>query len=151
MSSAYPQLISPKMLSPRFELSDLPSTTYESHFRQWDEKSWVRKKPRRTAPFNGELFYYSKDLATLFAHPKVRNAKDETQRTLLVLHLYNYLEFTVRLELGPVNEVSQMLRREDFLPWLPPQMKDDALKIYVDWMVCTGLIFVRTIQTRLIN
>jgi len=121
------------MLSPRFQLSDLPSASYESHFQQWDDKAWVRKKPHRTtAPFDAELFYYSKDLATLFGHPKVCSAKEETQRSLLVLHLYNYLEFTVRLELGPVNEVSQMLRREDFLPWLPPQMKHDALRIYVD-------------------
>lgn len=132
MSSARTQIIPRKMYSPRFQLSDLPSTSYGPLFQQWDEKSWVRNKPHRTAPFDEKLFYYSKGLATLFAHPKVRNAKEKTQRSLLVLHLYNYLEFTVRLELGPVNEVSQMLRREDFLPWLPPQMKDDALKIYVD-------------------
>ncbi|MGB7923477.1 MAG: diiron oxygenase [Pyrinomonadaceae bacterium] len=132
MSSARLQVAPPKMFSPRFQLSDLPSAAYESRFKKWDDISWVRKKPHRTTPFDRNLYYYSESIATLFAHPKVRSASEETRRKLLVLHLYTYLEFTVRLELGPVNEVSQMLSREDFLPWLPPQMKDDALKIYVD-------------------
>jgi hypothetical protein len=71
-------------------------------------------------------------LATLFAHPKVKKSPEQIRRKLLVLHLYNHLEFTVRLELGPVNEINKLLCHEEFLPWLPSQMKDDAFKIYVD-------------------
>src|SRR5437764_12844803 len=107
MSSARLQVASPTMFSPRFQLSDLPSTTYESHFMKWDDIAWVRKKPHRTTPFDKKLYFYSIDLATLFSHPKVRASDDDIRQKLLVLHLYNYLEFTVRIEFEPVSEVSQ--------------------------------------------
>ncbi|WP_010521448.1 hypothetical protein [Aquimarina agarivorans] len=65
-------------------------------------------------------------------HPKVFNLPEEEIQKLLVYELYNYLEFTVWLELGPVNEVCNLIRMPSFLPWLSSEMKDDALKIYVD-------------------
>jgi hypothetical protein len=107
-------------------------TAYESQFVKWDELSYIRKKPRPAVPFDSNLYFYSEALATLFAHPNVANSPERIRRELLVLHLYNYLEFTVRLELGPVNEVNKLLCNEDFLPWLPAPMRDDAFKIYVD-------------------
>ena len=113
------------LVSPRFD-------SYESQFGNWDELSYVRSKPRRATPFDPHLYFYPEGMATLFAHPKVANSPEHIKRELLVLHLYNYLEFTVRLELGPVNEVSRLLCHEEFLPWLPSQMRDDAFKIYVD-------------------
>jgi hypothetical protein len=51
---------------------------------------------------------------------------------LLVHQLYLYLEFTVRLETGPVNEACLLLRSPEFLPWLPDVMRDDVLRIYTD-------------------
>lgn len=114
------------------EVVRLPSAEYRSRFEKWDELSWVRSKPHRLDPFDPALQFYSEDLAVLFGHPRVRGATELTRRSLLVLHLYNYLEFTVWLELGPVNEVCDLLRRPDFLPWLPAPMREDALKIYVD-------------------
>ncbi len=131
MSTARQQLARSRP-SPRAHLSDLPSESYDSQFVKWDELSYIRKKPRRATPFDRNLYFYPEALATLFAHPKVATSPEEIRRKLLVLHLYNYLEFTVRLELGPVNEISQLLCYEEFLPWLPSQMKDDAFKIYVD-------------------
>lgn len=119
-------------LSPRFQLSDRPSVAYESHFQKWDSASWVRTKAYDLAPFESDLYFYSESLAALFSHVAVRQASDEVRRKLLVLHLYNYLEFTIRLEMGPVNDVCHLMSRREFLPWLPPQMKDDAHKIYVD-------------------
>jgi P-aminobenzoate N-oxygenase AurF len=109
-----------------------PSIGYQSRFREWDEKSWVRSKPHQLAPFDLSLDFYSEPVSVLFSHPAVQAAPGEVRAKLLVLQLYAYLEFTVWLELGPVNEVCDLLRRPDFLPWLPSQMKDDALKIYVD-------------------
>ncbi|HEX7335104.1 MAG TPA: diiron oxygenase [Pyrinomonadaceae bacterium] len=109
-----------------------PSDSYESQFAKWDELSYIRTKPRRATPFDRNLYFYPQGLATLFAHPKVAGSPEQIRRKLLVLHLYNYLEFTVRLELGPVNEIVRLLCHEDFLPWLPSPMKDDAFKIYVD-------------------
>ena len=106
--------------------------SYESQFVKWDELSYIRTKPRRATPFARDLYFYPQGLATLFAHPKVAGSPEQIRRKLLVLHLYNYLEFTVRLELGPVNEINRLLCHEEFLPWLPSQMRADAFKIYVD-------------------
>lgn len=108
------------------------SASYESQFENWDELACVRRKPRGVARFDPKLYFFPETLATIFTHPRVANAPEPVRRTLLVLHLYYYLEFTVRLELGPVNEVSKLLCDEDFLPWLPSQMRGDAFKIYID-------------------
>lgn len=131
MSTARRQISRPRP-SPLAHLSQLPADSYESQFEKWDELACIRKQARKATPFDRNLYFYSEGLATLFAHPKVANSPEHIRRKLLVLHLYNYLEFTVRLELGPVNEVSKLLCLEEFLPWLPSQMRDDAFKIYVD-------------------
>jgi ubiquinone biosynthesis protein len=110
----------------------LRSASYESQFGKWDELAYIRKKSRRATPFDRDLYFYPQGLATLFAHPQVAKSPEHIRRELLVLHLYNFLEFTVRLELGPVNEVNKLLCDEEFLPWLPSQMRDDAFKIYID-------------------
>src|SRR5712692_766911 len=109
-----------------------PSATYKSRFDKWDDVAWVRSKEHQDAPFDATLQFFSKSLAILFKHSRVSSSDQNVQRNLLVFQLYTYLEFTVWLEMGPVNEVSQLLGRPDFLAWLPSQMKDDALKIYVD-------------------
>lgn len=118
--------------SPPSQFSESTSDSYESLFAKWDELSYIRSKPRRATPFDRNLYFYPEGLAALFAHPKVKNSPESIRRELLVLHLYNYLEFTVRLELGPVNDVNKLLCLEEFLPWLPARMRDDAFKIYVD-------------------
>jgi hypothetical protein len=111
-----------------------PSKIYKSAFDKWDKASWVRAKPHQEdlAPFQSGLQFFSEDLAILFQAPVVRKASAETRSKLLAYQLFVYLEFTVWLEMGPVNEVCDLIRREDFLPWLPQQMKSDAIKIYVD-------------------
>lgn len=131
MMTARQQLSRPRS-SPPAQFSEPASDSYESQFVKWDELSYIRQKPRRATPFDRNLYFYPEGLATLFAHPKVKKSPEQVRRKLLVLHLYNYLEFTVRLELGPVNEVNRLLCHEEFLPWLPSQMRDDAFKIYVD-------------------
>lgn len=131
MAAARRLLSSPRSSTPA-RFVELTADSYESQFVKWDELAYIRKKPRRATPFDRNLYFYPEGLATLFAHPKVKNSPEHVRRELLVLHLYNYLEFTVRLELGPVNEVNKLLCHEEFLPWLPSQMTDDAFKIYVD-------------------
>jgi hypothetical protein len=103
---------------------------YRSSFERWDEQSWVRAKPRRGAPFDPGLSYFSPDQCVLLGHPEV--ARAPVREEILVHALYLYLEFTVRLETGPVNEVCAALRSPGFLSWLPSRMKEDALRIYTD-------------------
>ncbi len=76
--------------------------------------------------------FFSADLSPLFISPDVRAACERVQRELLILTLYDWLEFTEWLEVGPVNAICDRLRQPHFLPWLPPRMKADALKIYTD-------------------
>ncbi|MFD2472105.1 diiron oxygenase [Amycolatopsis silviterrae] len=105
---------------------------YRSRFTEWDRRSWVRSKPRRDSPFTAGGHYFSPELCPLSACPEVRAASDDVRSALLVHSLYLHLEFTVRLEMGPVNEICALLRSPGFLPWLPAPMKDDVLRIYTD-------------------
>lgn len=109
-----------------------PTDIYKSKFKKWDSQSWVRSKPHRTHSFDKNLKYFSESLALLFHNKEVLECDIKTKESILVHHLYMYLDFTVYLELGPVNEVCDLIRRPNFLYWLPSNMKDDALKIYVD-------------------
>lgn len=106
--------------------------TYRSRFTHWDTQAWVRSKPRRGTEFGADRHYFSPDLCPPLAHPAVHAQPAEVLERLLVHHLYLYLEFTVRLETGPVNDACLLLREPTFLPWLPAGMRDDALRIYTD-------------------
>src|SRR6266852_1208017 len=87
-----------------------PSDLYHSRFQQWDRESWVRAGQRQDTPFDPKLDFFSESLSALFSHLDVKSISAPIRRDLLVLWLYNYLEFTVWLETGPVNEVCEMLR-----------------------------------------
>ncbi|MFI9387618.1 diiron oxygenase [Kutzneria sp. NPDC052558] len=114
------------------EVGRLDDGDYRSGFARWDERSWVRAKPRRGAEFEPGKHFFSPDLCVPLAHPRVLAAPRGVREALLVHNLYIYLEFTVRLEMGPVNETCALLHSPAFLPWLPPGMKADALRIYTD-------------------
>jgi hypothetical protein len=105
---------------------------YRSRFEHWDDQAWVRSKPRRSGTFDRDLSYFSPDLCPPLHHPAVRTRSRPVRERLLVHHLYLYLEFTVRLETGPVNDACLLLREPTFLPWLPAAMRDDALRVYTD-------------------
>ena len=113
-------------------MNPLTSREYRSRFTEWDRRSWVRSKPHRDSPFVTGGHYFSADLCPLSACPRVRAAPDGVRAAILVHSLYLHLEFTVRLEMGPVNEICALLRSPGFLPWLPAGMKDDVLRIYTD-------------------
>ncbi|MBP2327051.1 hypothetical protein JOF56_007436 [Kibdelosporangium banguiense] len=110
----------------------MASHVYRSRFTEWDRRSWVRSKPHRESPFTADAHYFSPELCPLSARPQVRTAPFEVREAILVHSLYLYLEFTVQLEMGPVNEICGLLRSPAFLPWLPASMKDDVLRIYTD-------------------
>ena len=105
---------------------------YQSRFDRWDSQSWVRSKPRRAQGFEPGKVYFAPDLCPALRHPVVAGQPKAVLGRLLVHQLYLYLEFTVRLETGPVNDACLLLRDPEFLPWLPPGMRDDALRIYTD-------------------
>lgn len=113
-------------------MEKLSHSRYTSQFDNWDEQSWTRYKPRRNQPFEPDKYFFSKQLSPLLQHPVVSQSSDEVVRKLLVYDLFRYLDFTKSLEMGPVNQVCGWLAGPNFLPWLPQQMKDDALRIYVD-------------------
>jgi hypothetical protein len=104
---------------------------YDSRFEKWEETAIVHGN-HRPAPLDKSLLYFSPAVAPLFTHAAVKKAADEVQRGVLVLSLFDWLEFTEWLETGPVNESCDLLRRAHFLPWLPQLMRADALKIYTD-------------------
>lgn len=114
------------------EYMNHPSLAYRSRFLEWDRQSWVRNGKSDIEEFKPNLNFFSIDISLLFTHKSVLDAPPHVKKDLLVLQLYNYLEFTVWLELGPVNEVCDLLRRPSFLPWLPQELKEDVFKIYVD-------------------
>ncbi len=110
----------------------MTASDYRSRFTEWDRRSWVRSKPHRDSPFTRNGHYFSADLCPLSACPPVLAAPAAVRSAILVHSLYLHLEFTVRLEMGPVNEICALLRSPGFLPWLPTGMKDDVLRIYTD-------------------
>jgi hypothetical protein len=110
----------------------MTTPAYRSSFDQWDTRAWVRSKPRRAGAFDPGKVFFSPDLCPPLRHPAVRAQPKAVHDRILVHHLYLYLEFTVRLETGPVNDVCLLMREPAFLPWLPGGMRDDALRIYTD-------------------
>ena len=106
---------------------------YISNFKKWDTSSWVRSKPHQFEyQFEDDKYFFCPDLCPLFLSPTVREMPEKVQYNLLTQYFYAYVNFTVWLELGPVNESCDLLRRDDFFDWMSDQMKADALKIYVD-------------------
>lgn len=110
----------------------LPSDEYRSAFAGQGKRKFVLSKIHQLAPFEPDLEFFSAAVAPVFIHPEVKGADHAVRRELLVLHLYDWLEFTEWLEIGPVNRACELLRRAQFLPWLSDEMRMDALKIYSD-------------------
>jgi hypothetical protein len=108
------------------------TSPYRSQFRRWDTQAWVRSKSRRSGAFDPRLSYFSAGLSPLLQHPVLSQRPAPVRERLLVHQLYLYLEFTVRLETGPVNDACLLLREPARWPRLPDGMRDDALRIYTD-------------------
>ncbi|MFL6108008.1 MAG: diiron oxygenase [Marmoricola sp.] len=89
--------------------------------------------PDLRVEFTDELHYFSPSLTPLLSSKElVSRITPEQQRAIEVQQLYSYLDFTVRLETEPVNEIAQLLYRPAFIPWLHPDRRTDALSVYRD-------------------
>ena len=111
------------------DATDAP--TYRSAFRGWDTRAWIRAKPRRSAPFERGLLFFSPDaVAELRGHQT--EVQSEATAELCVRHLQAHLAMTVVLELGPVNDACMVIRDSEYSPWFPAQLRHDALRVYAD-------------------
>ena len=125
---------------PRRELTEalvgdeeLAATDYRSPFRSWYEKSTVRSQPRRLlSEADPAPHFFSPDLVPVAGHPLVRALPPDRFRTLLVQHLYRYLDFTARLEHVVVNRTVLGIAHDTLGVRLPEPMRLDAYKIYCD-------------------
>ncbi|HEX8769158.1 MAG TPA: diiron oxygenase [Acidimicrobiales bacterium] len=94
---------------------------------------YPRDDPDLRTAFVDELHYFSPSLTPLLLSPEViSKTTPEQQQAFEVQQLYSYLDFTVRLETEPVNEIAQLLSRPAFIPWLNPKRRSDALRVYRD-------------------
>lgn len=105
---------------------------YESAFKSWHQEAWVRSKPRNLDAFEPDKEFFSRSLAPILLCEEAITLSPADVRAILVHHLYNYLEFTVRLEMGPVNDICMKIRDGKILPWLPTRMRDDVIRVYTD-------------------
>lgn len=103
------------------------SDKYRSPFSRRDED------PKLHQPFQPGLHYFSPSLTPLLQSDEVLEKFDEQgQEDLMIHQLYAYLNFTVKLELGPVNEVAELLSHPAFLPQLHWSRRSDAIYIVRD-------------------
>lgn len=111
-----------------------PPSTILSKFARWDSWASVRVKPRRVLRDEeaaGKLFF-TPELVPVAQHPLVRQFGPEAVRDLQVRHLYQYLDFTTRLELEVINDVARAIALGRAGPWLPDVMRADAFKLCTD-------------------
>ena len=106
---------------------------YKSRLSDWDSRAGVRGVPRRLLDEEsmGKL-YFSPALVPIISHPLVEKLGPETQRRILIHHLYNYLDFTATFEVEVVNQAAQRIALGKAGFDLPGEMLFDAYKIYCD-------------------
>lgn len=105
---------------------------YRSPMRSWDARAAVRTAPRRLIEGREDTLYFSPDLVPATAHPTVRKLPPVLFRQLLVQHLYRYLDFTAKLESIVVNRAALGIATGAIEVGIPPEMRQDAYKIYCD-------------------
>lgn len=116
---------------------------YVSGFRNWHRQASVRTKERQlvtrlTAEEEMGKVFFPAAMVPVLEHPTVRARGVEVNRQLQIRSLHAYLDFTAELEQCVVNPVTCQISRSRFGIALPPEMAEDAYKIYVDeaWHSC---------------
>lgn len=106
---------------------------YKSRLSDWDSRAGVRAGPRRMLDeeATGKV-YFSTALVPIVRHPLVVRLGPEAERSLLLYHLYDYLEFTASFEIEVVNRGAQRIASGKSGLDLPGEMLFDAYKIYCD-------------------
>ena len=101
--------------------------SYRSPFGRRDED------PDLDTPFEEGKHFFSPTLTPFFDSPEVlERVPEHLHQELMVHQLYAYLNFTVRLELGPVNSIAELLSHRAFLPHLSWGRRSDAITIVAD-------------------
>jgi hypothetical protein len=112
---------------------DTEPPAYRSAFQNWDTRAGVRAAPRRVvAAADAALRFFSPDLVPVARHPLVRALPGPVFDTLLVQHLYRYLDFTAKLEYLVVNRTVIGIAHGSVDVPVPESMRFDALKMYCD-------------------
>ncbi|MFJ7335488.1 diiron oxygenase [Streptomyces sp. NPDC101110] len=108
--------------------------SYSSPFARWAERATVRRSPRRelSAPSSDASRYFSPELVPVARHPLIAELRPELFDTVLVQHLYRYLDFTAKLETLVVNRTALGIAQGSVGVELPEEMRFDAYKIYCD-------------------
>jgi hypothetical protein len=106
---------------------------YKSRLSDWDSRAGVRAGPRRLLDeeATGKV-YFSTPLVPLIRHPLIVKLGPEAERSLLIYHLYSYLDFTASFEIEVVNRGAQRIAFGKSGIDLPGEMLFDAYKIYCD-------------------
>lgn len=124
---------------------------YRSAFLRWDERSGVRRKPRRTLGEPADdAIYFPPELLPAVNHRLVRDEGAEFVRRLLVCRLYGYLDFTTELEELAVIPVAGRISRGRAGLDLPERMRADAFKIVTDeaWHAQFSYDFAEQVEAR---
>jgi hypothetical protein len=117
--------------------------SHGSGFTSWDRQASVRVKERRlvtqlAAEERAGKVFFPAVMVPVLDHPTVKARGAEVHRQLQIRSLYIYLDFTAELEQCVVNPITCQLSRSRFGITVPPEMAEDAYKIYVDeaWHSC---------------
>ncbi|MCA1565780.1 MAG: diiron oxygenase [Acidobacteria bacterium] len=106
---------------------------YKSRLSDWDSRAGVRAGVRRLLEEEtAEKVYFSPALDPIIRHPLLVRLGKEAERSLLIYHLYSYLEFTASFEIEVVNRGAQRIAFGKSGLDLPSEMLFDAYKIYCD-------------------
>ena len=104
--------------------------TYRSPFSKWNDSSWIRTKPIRSAKEISGL-PFSPDLVPLANHSAIYSDSHKWTK-VLAYRLLAHLQFTTLLELSHVNPVCSLLAQGQAPISMNTEQKHDALKIYCD-------------------
>lgn len=58
----------------------MDSIEYRSNFEDWDEKSWIRTKPRRVGNFDPDKDFFSRGLSTTYSSGRTFLARNHNSR-----------------------------------------------------------------------
>lgn len=104
---------------------------YRSAFTTWDAKAAVRSAPRRVLDDPAPAEAFPPELVPVLRHPLVRGLPLAGRQSLLVQHLFRYLDFTAQLELLVVNDTLTRLGLQSAYG-LTDEMRLDALRMVCD-------------------
>ncbi|WP_341718658.1 diiron oxygenase [Micromonospora sp. FIMYZ51] len=107
---------------------------YRSPFRSWDTRATVRQAERRVLSEGADdgRFFFPPELVPVTRHPLVQALPPEVFDSLLVQHLYRFLDFTAKLETLVVNRTVLGIAHGSVGIDVPEEMRFDAYKIYCD-------------------